>query len=61
MSCSNVHDSNHHGVPIVARDQTIKDFLGRALILLDLVGYSCQEAVIRLGAVLLDEFQKFQC
>ena len=53
--------SNHHVVPIVAGDQAIKDLLGRALILLDLVRYSCQEAVIRLGAVLLDEFQKFQC
>ena len=37
------------------------DLLDRALILLDLVRYSCQEAVIKLGAVLLDEFQKFQC
>ena len=55
MSCSNVHDSNHHGVHIVPGDQAIKDLLGRALILLDLVGYSCQEAVIRLGAILLSE------
>ena len=55
MSCRNVHDSNHHDVPIVAGDQAIKDLLSRALILLDLVGYSCQEAVIRLGAVLLSE------